>query len=771
MKDLVLVGGGHSHVAVLKRFGMEPMPGVRVTLISRDVETPYSGMLPGLVAGHYTRDEGHIDLGVLGRFAGARTIFAEATGLDLASRLVQVQGHPSISYDILSIDIGSTPNVTVPGAAEHAVPVKPIDRFLDRWERLMQRVATDVVGAAFRRPVTKADLKVGLDERSAAALPARIAVVGGGAGGVELILAVQFRLQVECHLFTGPAGILPTHNARAREILRRAMLQRGIVIHTGSRVVHVSEGRLRTEDGAVHQVDEVLWTTEAQAASWLREAGLAVDEAGFVRVSPMLQSVSHPDVFAAGDVAAMEGHRLPKSGVYAVRQGPPLAANLRRALLGEPLRVYRPQRRALSLISTGDKFAVASYGPVAFSGAWVWRWKDSIDRRFMRTYSELPEMKESPNHGDTETRGSADEALRATVPPWPVDAMRCGGCGAKVGSDILERVLGKLDGGTGPGVVIGVGDDAAVVQVPDGKLLVQTVDFFRAIVDDPFTFGRIAATHALGDIYAMGGDPQTALAIVTVPHGPEQKVEDTLSHLLAGAVDVLHEAGAMLVGGHTGEGAELAVGFSVNGLVSRDRVLRKSGLRAGDRLLLTKPLGTGALFAADMRHKAKGRWIVDAIGSMLQSNRAAAATLMAHRATACTDVTGFGLLGHLVEMLKASAVDAQIDLAAVPLLAGAEETVRAGIFSSLQPQNLRLRRAIVNAGEVRSHPNYPLLFDPQTAGGLLAGVPPDALDACLEALRAQGYPAVCIGTVRKSAGRPEVVTLHVGADLQVGPAP
>jgi len=335
-------------------------------------------------------------------------------------------------------------------------------------------------------------------------------------------------------------------------------------------------------------------------------------------------------------------------------------------------------------------------------------------------------------------------------------AMRCGGCGAKVGATVLSRALAGVQPIERDDVLIGLHapDDAAVMRVPPAKAMVHTVDFFRAFIDDPWLFGRIAANHALGDVFAMGAEAQSATAIATVPPGLEAKVEDTVFQMMAGAVSVLNEAGCALVGGHTGEGSELALGFAINGLVDETLagVLTKGGMRAGDVLILTKPIGTGTLFAAHARLKAgfvcKGRWIDAALESMQVSNRAALPVLRAHGATACTDLTGFGLLGHLVEMTRPSGVDAELDLDALPLLEGAVECVAAGVLSSLQPANLRLRRALKNQEEAVGHPHYPLIFDPQTAGGLLASVPADHAEACLAALHAAGYPrAVRIGRV------------------------
>jgi len=745
VKDLVLIGGGHSHVTVIKRFGMRPMAGVRLTVIARDVHTPYSGMLPGLVAGHYTFDEAHIDLGPLARFAGARLFHDEVRGLDLAGRRVLCKNRPPVPYDLLSINIGSTPRLDVTGADGNVVPVKPINNFLARWESLSRRLLEA------RRKL-------------------RVGVVGAGAGGVEILLAVQHRLKQliaagklsveppEFHLFTSGDSVLSTHNGRTRATFERILKERAVELHAGSPVVEVRAGLLRRGDGGELALDEILWVTQAGAATWLAASGLSVDEVGFVRVDESLQSLSHAGVFAAGDIAAVAGHPREKAGVFAVRQGRPLEENLRRALLGVPLKPFRPQKKFLSIISTGDRYAVASRGTWSIEGRLVWRWKDWIDRRFMRKYSDLPAM-DGGFHRPTVEPGLADaEALRELS----AAAMRCGGCGAKVGATVLSRVMNRLEPFRRDDVLIGLDqpDDAAVVRIPEGKVTVQTVDSFRAIVDDPYLFGKIAANHSLGDIYAMGGEPQSALAIATLPHGLEEKVEDTLFQMMTGALEVLRAARTALVGGHTSEGAELALGFAVNGLIDPDRVLRKGGMRPGDRLILTKPLGTGTLFAADMRLKAKGRWISAALASMLQSNGEASRCVIGHGATACTDVTGFGLLGHLVEMVKASGLDAEIDLDALPILEGAEETVAAGILSSLQPQNVRLRRAIRDVDASARHPRYPLIFDPQTAGGLLASVPADRAEECLAELKALGYErAAIIGAVHPKSDRPEAVRL------------
>lgn len=377
--EIVLVGGGHSHVEVIRRFGLAAVPGVQLTVICTDAQTPYSGMLPGYVAGHYAAEDIHIDLPRLADWAGIRFVQDEVVAIDRHRRTVRCASGLEMRYDYLSLNIGSAPRMgDVVAADSPAVPVKPIRNFRRRWLELLQRVCTH------REPSTT------------------IAVVGAGAGGVELLLAMQHRLRAEIrasgrqpeqlhfHLFTSSARILPTHGARVRERFMRELAERGVVLHLGVEVGHVLGGHIETRHGVNVDADEIVWVTQAGGAPWLRDTGLALDPDDFVQVDNNLRSVSDERVFAAGDVASLVSGPLAKAGVFAVRQGPILAENLRRATLGRPLLRYRPQRRWLALITTGERYAVASWGPIGIAGRWVWRWKDAIDRRFMARYREFP---------------------------------------------------------------------------------------------------------------------------------------------------------------------------------------------------------------------------------------------------------------------------------------------------------------------------------------------------------------------------------------------
>jgi selenide,water dikinase len=732
VKDLVLIGGGHTHVIALRMFGMKPLPKVRITLLTEASDTPYSGMLPGHVAGFYSREECHIDLRRLAQFAQAQLYIDQAIGLDLENKQVICAHRPPVAFDVVSIDIGSTPaTISVPGATEYTIPAKPISKLLAQWDQFVENVKQNP-----QQPI-------------------RIGVVGGGAGGVELTLALQSHLQriltqhcvdLEIHLFHRDAEVMSTYNAWVRHRFHKILQQRQVQLHLQETVSEVQRHKIVCESGLKVECDRIFWVTQASAPKWLRESGLAIDPDGFIQVNEYLQSISHPDIFAAGDIATMVNHPRPKAGVFAVRQGKPLFENLQRSLLEKPLKPYKPQKQYLSLIGTGDAKAIAARGAFGFGPfQLLWRWKDWIDRRFMQRYDDLPEMKSQ----DTQSS-------------FHSSTMRCAGCGSKVGSPVLTRVLQRIEQPLkgSQDILIGLDapDDAAVVQVPANLAIVHTIDYFRALINDPYVFGQISANHCLSDIFAMGAVPQSALAIATIPYALETKVAETLFQLLSGAVKVLAQANTPLVGGHTTEGAELAFGLSCNGLVHPDKLLRKSGMQPEQVLILTKALGTGTLFAAQMRQQAKGKWIDHAVESMLLSNAAAATCFLEHGATACTDITGFGLLGHLLEMVQASHVAAELQISAIPVLEGAIETTQQGIVSSLHSENLRSARYISHLPEMENHRCYPLLFDPQTSGGLLAALPQHQANDCLAALQTLGYPECrIIGKVKNMMEKPVTV--------------
>lgn len=458
-------------------------------------------------------------------------------------------------------------------------------------------------------------------------------------------------------------------------------------------------------------------------------------------------------------------------------QGPPLADNIARYIQGQPLRPWIPQSSNLNLITAGDKYAVGVKGWFGARGALLWTWKDWIDRKFMAKYgSDLV----FPGEGSGMSMplpklpvGFADDAAALRE----ASMMRCAGCGSKIGATTLTRVLRRLQRTITPGLdstsdsptmsgnkssaLVGLDapDDAAVLAPPPpGHVTVHTVDFFRAMINDPYVFGGIAAAHALSDCYAMGANPVAALAIAVVPFAASAIIESDLYQLLAGAHAVLSSAGCELVGGHSSEGGtpgDLSLGLSVYGTVQREKLLKKGDLRDGQALVLTKAVGTGAIFAAEMKGQAAGRWIATAIDKMLLTNAAAMQVFREFGATACTDITGFGLLGHLGEMAEGAGRLVEVHAAKVPLLPGAAECVAAGCLSSLHEENSsNVKKIVFDAEKVASDlAVWPLLVDPQTSGGLVASIPAETADACVEALKRRGYEcAAVVGWVGATRG-------------------
>jgi len=750
-QDLFLIGGGHAHVQVLNMWAMQPIPGVRLTLISPQTKAPYSGMLPGLISGHYQEDDIHLDLARLCQYAGARFIQAEIEGVDLENKRCLIQKRAALGFDAISFNTGITPGFSVSGAEQYSVPVKPIAQFYPHWKEIKQRLLSSN-------------------------LSCNIGVAGGGAAGIELVLAMQHALQDslqthQFHLFQKGLGLPENYPPAFQKKLAAIFKSRGIQVHTGSAITRIDETTSpngsrnleiqlsKNQDKLDTKFSELFWCTQAAAPVWPKKSGLACDVDGFIQVNHALQSTSHKFVFAAGDIAQQENENVPRAGVFAVRQASTLFRNLQAWVLHKPLTTFKPQAHFLRLLACGDQSAIAckpGTGMPSLQGQWVWRWKNSIDKKFMAMFDHhaKPDM---PTLG---TSASFTQTVSPIVSGEQLDpqanhdnTMRCGGCGAKVGADVLSRVIRQLQPFERSDVLLGLHtpDDASAITVAPGNILLQSVDVFRALIDDPFLLGEIAVNHALSDLFAMNAQAHSALAIVTLPFAGEAIVERDLLQIMSGALKVLNDNQCTLMGGHTSEGAEMSLGFSVNGLAKPEHISRKNTPRVGDKLILTKALGTGVLFAAHSQLQADGRWVEEATNSMLQSNRVSAEILHRYSLSACTDVTGFGLAGHLLEMLaqdvdSQSVCGARITLNKLPLLSGAIQCLIKGISSSLHSQNARNEGKFVLSNHEQKDANglRELLFDPQTSGGLLAAVSADDADNCLRELKQSGYQSASI---------------------------
>ena len=682
-RDLVLIGGGHTHALVLRMWGMNPLPGVRVTVINPGPTAPYSGMLPGFVAGHYGRDALDIDLVKLARFAGARLINGAVNGIDVAAKTVTVPGRVPIAYDVLSVDVGITSEMpALPGFAEHAIPAKPLGAFASHWERYSKD----------------------------ATLP-KVVVIGGGVAGAELAMAMAHALRARTPDVTliDRGRALSALGHKAQDKMRVALDDCGVDVIENAEIVEITQHSVVLSDGRQIASDFTTGAAGAKPHDWIAQTDVSL-HTGFITVDAQLQS-SDPHIFAVGDCAHLGFDPRPKAGVYAVREAPVLFDNLRAVLSGGKMRAYKPQKDYLKLISLGRQSALAErYGRV-WSGPALWWLKDYIDRKFMRQFAQLPVMP-APDVPRVVANGMRD-ALG--------DKPMCGGCGAKVGRAALQTVLGAE-----------FGDDAAEIQ----KGQVISTDHLRALTLDPVVMTRIAATHALGDIWAMGATPQAATISLILPRMSATLQQRTMVEIMTTATEVLAGAGAKVAGGHSSLGDELTIGFTLTGLT--DAPIRLAGAQPGDALILTKPIGSGTIMAAEMAGRARGADVIACLDQMMQG-QARAADILAS-AHAMTDVTGFGLAGHLRGMCDASAAGAVLRLDEIPLMDGAQALSDAGIQSTLFDDN------VAGAGTIDG-PVPSLLFDPQTAGGLLAAVDRRSAPGLLAALKNAGYSAAIIGEI------------------------
>ena len=705
-------------------------PATLVSLVSRHGTALYSGSVPALVAGLLEPGEAAIDLRRLCALTGVAFLQAEIVGLDPQRRELRLAGRPPLRFDRLSLDVGAVtaapaqPGIGDPGgAARERAGARDPGGEARGVEAGRDRAGAG--GAGFGQPVKPLEPFLAWLDTHPAGAPVRIR--GGGAAAVELALALKAR------------GLAP------RLLLRGERLRLGSPAAERLAQRLLEEAAILIERRVPASAPADLACTGSRAPHWLAASGLPVDPtSGRVLTEASLEVLGHRGLFAAGDCALIAGAARPPSGVWAVRAAPWLAENLHRSLQhpGAPLRSWRPQGRALQLLGDGGwsaagARAVALWGPLAIGPSpWLWRWKQRIDRRFLERFVRLG--------------GAAD----------PAAPMACRGCAAKLAAGPLEAALARLDGAEQARPA----EDAAPIGVSEGgRSLLQSVDGFPALVADPWLNARLTTLHACGDLWACGAEVESVQALVTVPEAAGPLQEELLLQTLAGVRSVLDPLGARLVGGHTLEGrdgAGLALALSVNGRAGPEGPWPKGPLRPGDVLLLCGSLGSGVLFAAAQAGAARPDWIQSALERMQRCQAPLVQRLAHHGCRACTDITGFGLLGHLGEMLVAAPAQpaASVSLAvelwpeAIAALPGSLELLERGWASSLAAANARSLSLL--EGPLRCRGGLPgaatqaLLIDPQTCGPLLAALPADRAAMALEAVQAAGFSeAAVIGRV------------------------
>lgn len=685
-KDIILLGGGHAHSLLLKEFMHRPLHNARLFVVEPKVTVAYSGMLPGFIAGIYQKQDLEIDILRLSERAGATLILDAAHKIDPKAKKLYFEKRAPITYDILSINIGINTILNgLAGFTQFGQAVKPLGAFAERWHHIVK----------------------------SGHIPPNICIIGGGIAGVELALACAYAHRnsstYRVRIIEKTTLLSSAPHRLKQKLFKILAAQKNIEIFENTHPIALSQNSVTLEDGRVIPADFTFSTTGANPYKFLQESGLT-NEQGFLVTHKNLALKNHSNIFGVGDCAVIETAPRPRAGVYAVRAAPILANNLRAHLAQKPLRNFHPQKDFLKLVYLGGKNCIANRGKWVFSGPSMWRLKDWIDRRFMHLFAPPPSS------------------------PLLNQPMLCKGCGAKIGAQPLQHGLSML------GDTI-IGDDAAIIHHDDSRITVHTTDHLRAFSRDLFTMARITALHAMSDIWAMGATAETALLNITLEENPFPLSARDLEMTIAGFKYECKKARVRIIGGHTSFGAETTLGMTLTGIYKASPIIQNTP-KDGDLLILTKPLGIGTILAGAMQGKATGHALNKAYKIMLQSNQNASKILQ--KAHAMTDVTGFGLAGHLANMLRASHCVGKINRDALPILDEAQNLAAIGVRSSIYNANKTIKIKS-NKGDIEKDPRDIMLYDPQTSGGLLAAIAPKKAEKIQMHLIENGYESAIIG--------------------------
>lgn len=670
-----MIGGGHSHIQVLKTLSNQVEKPFEVILITNVIETPYSGMLPGQLAGWYKQSETHFNLLKICAHSQTTIIQSTVTGIDPKRKVILLDGRPPLDYDFCSINVGVRP--WQPRGCEKnpfVTAVKPISEIISRWKSI--------------------------DD----SLPKRVLVVGAGAAGFEISNIIHTRTPAtDVSLIDSGPQVLSTFGSstqmKAESILRR----NSITVLVNHKLLEVQGQKAIFENQPEMLFDRMILSTGALAPSWLKETCLALSQDGFLAVNEKLQT-SDPFIFAAGDCIHFSPNPLPKSGVFAVRQGPILTQNLLALANGSLLQNYKPQKRSLALLVSAEKTALLSYGQISFESTAAWTLKDLIDRRFMRMFGGMePPMQVLP--GDP--------------------ANTCGGCGGKVDSEIVQSTVQNLR------------LDAKIQKLLPEKIddvgefqnLAVSIDGFRSFTQDLFLFGQIATLHALNDIWASGSIPKAVTVQVNLPEMPSVRRARHLKEIMEGIFEVLKKWNIQLLNAHTSESSEYSLSLTSLGQIKNR--WRKSPLGRNLSLILTKPVGSGVYLQALMKGQLTQRGWNELKAHLEQDHGDWAMTTTVPIQNA-TDISGFGLWGHLQEMLGDQLEMKDLKIDRVPELSEFNHYLSLGN----QPHLLTANRRNLFAD------NTPLSdsgFDPQTNGPLLLAVERIQADQLLQELQACGF--------------------------------
>ena len=689
--DLVLIGGGHSHLSVLMKLSKRPINGNRITLITNEIDTPYSGMIPGYIEGIYSWRDSHIDLYRLCLKLNVRFIHAEVERVSAYEKEIYFKDRPKIKFDVLSINTGiQSNNREIKGAAKYCLPVKPISKLTNNFLNKITNFKS-------------------------------IAFIGGGAGSVELALAIKKRFlninqDIKITIITGKRGLLSTFPQKTKLTSLKTLEKFKIDIIEYKRVLEVKPKQIILSDKSMLKIDKAILSTNSMTPKWLAKSDILLTKDNYILVNKSFQT-NYKYVFASGDVIDFNNQNLKKAGVFAVRSGKPLAINIRKFILGKKLVEYKFNKNYLALIGTSKRSAIATKYNLTFNSRFFFYLKKYIDQNFIKKFSDFKIRKKFTL-----------EALKTDVLNIFVkhkekitdknDIMQCKGCAAKVPLNALKQAL--------PKDIVSTSEDA--VSVPGHPELYQTVDMISSIITDPFLLGKIAANHSISDMVSVNSKITSAMMILQLPLSKTEINSRDLEQVLLGANEIFKTIDCPLIGGHTmiGKDKDPIIGFSILGQKQKKIKIMKNRrkIKTKDLLILTEKIGSGLIFAGINNYLIDSYFQTDVIKQMIKGNLNFGKISNHLNILSMTDITGFGLANHLLNLIKRdnSKTGLTIYPNKIPLFEGVNECLNKDIKSSLFKSNYDIAQKDIIYKRDKSKLDN-ILYDPQTVGGIAFIIP------------------------------------------------
>ncbi len=686
--DLVLIGGGHSHIMLMMELTKKPIQGNRITLISNEIDTPYSGMIPGFIEGIYTWRETHIDLYKLCFKLDIRFINSEVLEISGTNKEIILKNRPKIKFDVLSINTGiQSNNKTIKGALKYSIPVKPISKLSNN----------------FLNQIKKNN---------------NIAFIGGGPASVELALGLQKRFKnsksnLKISIITGKNGLLSSFPQKTIKVAKQTLQNSKINVIEKVEVIEVQKDKLILSDKTKLKIEKSILSTNAMAPEWIKKSDIILNPNNFIIVNNKFQT-NYDYVFAAGDVIDFNNQNLGKSGVFAVKSGKPLAKSIRGFIQKKVAVPYKFYKNYLSIIGLSNGLAIATKYHFTFTSKLSFMLKKLIDQNFVKKFNNLNQNNYSLF---TNLFKIFDVIIQKNNENIYTNNMQCRGCAAKVDFNALKTTLKKE--------IITTSEDA--INIKNYSKLYQSVDMINSIVSDPYLLGKIAANHAISDIIAVKSKVISALMILQLPFSNSEINSRDLEQVTSGASDIFKLAGCSISGGHTmiGKDKDPVVGFSVLG-EKKNEINNKirNKLKVNDILILTEKIGSGIIFAGINNDIIDSYYQIEVLNQMSRGNIRFSNIADQLKTLHMTDITGFGLANHLLNLIKRDAGKTGLTIYTdkIPIFDGVTEALSKKVRSSLFNKNFNTaQKELIYNRETKSIDE--ILYDPQTVGGLAFIIP------------------------------------------------